>query len=1028
MAINHGSLSANLTPRGVVGGRVQNSVLAYENDYENLINKPSINDTELNGDLSLEDLGIVNNVQPNWEQDDTEAEDYIKNKPDIPENLSDLNDDADHRTVSDTEKTTWDNKSNFSGSYNDLTDKPVIPDAQIQSDWGQNDNTKADFIKNKPVIPSAQVQSDWNESDSSKADYIKNKPTIPAEQVNSDWNAESGKAQILNKPSIPTALADLTDDSTHRTVTDTEKTAWNSGEANVQSNWNETDTTSDAYIQNKPSIPSVTANPGSTTATLSSIGIDGTNYAISGGSGGGAVDSVNGQTGVVVLDAEDVGALPDDTPLFSGDYDDLTNKPTIPDDLADLNDDSTHRLVTDTEKTTWNNKSDFSGSYDDLSDKPTIPSALSDLTDDTTHRLVTDSEKTSWNSKSDFSGSYNDLSNKPTLGTASALDVPTSGNASSSQVVKGDDTRLSDARTPVSHTHTTSDITDFPTMSDYIQKSNTSGLVKNDGSIDTNTYATTSQIPDITGKADKVSSPTSGNLASLDASGNLADSGWASDKTTTSRTGNPISISGLKANQLAINPVITLEPIQAGSGDPSPSNVRAISGYDKIEVLSSGQNLLSYPYQDAIKESGGITVTPTNDGILTFFGSNTLGDWNWYYMVYSKKVSDVFPKAGAYTITTELPLDIVLSLRFVVRINGSEVIVMHDTNIANITITNEMLSQSLDILFLISTEFTTQTSIICKPMIRDASITDNTYVPYIKSTNIKLALGQTIYGGTLDVKKGILTVDRGIFGADNYTSFESSTSQGGLHWVNFDYTSSIAYDKTKNILCSSYPVAEIGAWFSTVPCIDSDKDGISFFRIYTDVASLESWKTANADLQVVYYLATPYTIQLTPHEISLLKDYAYVSTNGTNMSFSYKNGEMASLGDVENLGKTMNLLGDYVDNGCRYKEVVVGTNETWNSALNRLNYDYFKYGNFTKLLLSRVYSDGAQDLLPCMAIYNGGCIFTLNTINLVSGVSHTYSDRIIINSNNSQFISGIDGTATLKTYDVCDFAKLRVYY
>jgi hypothetical protein len=61
---------------------------------------------------------------------------------------------------------------------------------------------------------------------------------------------------------------------------------------------------------------------------------------------------------------------------------------------------------------------------------------------------------------------------------------------------------------------------------------------------------------------------------------------------------------------------------------------------------------------------------------------------------------------------------------------------------------------------------------------------------------------------------------------------------------------------------------------------------------------------------LVYRLATPYTIQLTPHEISLLKDYAYVSTNGTNMSFSYKNGEMASLGDVENLGKTMNLLGD----------------------------------------------------------------------------------------------------------------------
>lgn len=44
------------------------------------------------------------------------------------------------------------------------------------------------------------------------------------------------------------------------------------------------------------------------------------------------------------------------------------------------------------------------------------------------------------------SGSYADLSNKPTLGTAAAKDVPASGNASTTEVVMGDDTRLSDAR------------------------------------------------------------------------------------------------------------------------------------------------------------------------------------------------------------------------------------------------------------------------------------------------------------------------------------------------------------------------------------------------------------------------------------------------------------------------------------------------------------------------------------------------------------------------------------------------------
>lgn len=46
----------------------------------------------------------------------------------------------------------------------------------------------------------------------------------------------------------------------------------------------------------------------------------------------------------------------------------------IPDELADLDQDASHRLVTDAEKQAWNNKSDFSGNYNDLTNKPTIPS------------------------------------------------------------------------------------------------------------------------------------------------------------------------------------------------------------------------------------------------------------------------------------------------------------------------------------------------------------------------------------------------------------------------------------------------------------------------------------------------------------------------------------------------------------------------------------------------------------------------------------------------------------------------------
>lgn len=64
----------------------------------------------------------------------------------------------------------WDAKSDFSGSYNDLTDKPTL--ATVATSGSYNDLT--------------------------------DKPTIPAAQVNSDWNAVSGVAQILNKPSMTT--------------------------------------------------------------------------------------------------------------------------------------------------------------------------------------------------------------------------------------------------------------------------------------------------------------------------------------------------------------------------------------------------------------------------------------------------------------------------------------------------------------------------------------------------------------------------------------------------------------------------------------------------------------------------------------------------------------------------------------------------------------------------------------------------------------------------------------------------------
>jgi hypothetical protein len=42
---------------------------------------------------------------------------------------------------------------------------------------------------------------------------LSDKPTIPAAQINSDWNATSGVAEILNKPTIPSDVSELTDNT-----------------------------------------------------------------------------------------------------------------------------------------------------------------------------------------------------------------------------------------------------------------------------------------------------------------------------------------------------------------------------------------------------------------------------------------------------------------------------------------------------------------------------------------------------------------------------------------------------------------------------------------------------------------------------------------------------------------------------------------------------------------------------------------------------------------------------------------------
>ena len=113
-----------------------------------------------------------------------------------------------------------------SGSYADLSNKPSIPAAQVNSDW--NASSGVAEILNKPNLATVATTGSYSD--------LSNKPSIPAAQVNSDWNAVSGVAQILNKPSLATvatsgSYADLSNKPTIPTVDQT----YSSSSTNAQS-------------------------------------------------------------------------------------------------------------------------------------------------------------------------------------------------------------------------------------------------------------------------------------------------------------------------------------------------------------------------------------------------------------------------------------------------------------------------------------------------------------------------------------------------------------------------------------------------------------------------------------------------------------------------------------------------------------------------------------------------------------------------------------------------------------------------
>ena len=94
----------------------------------------------------------------------------------------------------------------FSGAYGDLTGKPTLVTTLGQLTDINITGSPAD----DSILQYNSSTSEWDVVSGSGIGFsgnyndLTNKPTIPAAQVNSNWNAVSGVSQILNKPNLAT--------------------------------------------------------------------------------------------------------------------------------------------------------------------------------------------------------------------------------------------------------------------------------------------------------------------------------------------------------------------------------------------------------------------------------------------------------------------------------------------------------------------------------------------------------------------------------------------------------------------------------------------------------------------------------------------------------------------------------------------------------------------------------------------------------------------------------------------------------
>ena len=342
-------------------------------------------------------------------------------------------------------------------------------------------------------------------------------------------------------------------------------------------------------------------------------------------------------------------------------------------------------------------------------------------------------------------------------------------------------------------------------------------------------------------------------------------------------TGNPLTFLTDLAKPLK-SLLIPFTPVQSGTGDPSPSNVRDIVPWEGLTVKRGGKNLLNVASENVDRASG--TYTYTEGAIHT----EVVGAGNSGYVVFKQK----FP-AGTYTLScsasggvayANLLLDIPVSGWEYVSYYGGYVKAA-PTGVVTIAANSDF---HIGIILKTGTAGTAGT---IDAIQLEIGSTATAYSPYVSIAETDISFPSPVYGGTLDVVSGVLTVD---WIGETYDGSEDESwnvENGNNFYI---MTPSTFPRNTTDSVMICNTAKSMGSISSVGSCKITASGNFNIkIGSLIDVSTVEGFKTwlSTNNVQVVVKLAEPQTVQLTGEQITALK--------GDNTLWSDANGQMTAV-------------------------------------------------------------------------------------------------------------------------------------